>query len=154
MATRSYYEWGNGDNKFYTLETHDLEVKKITPDSKTAGGVRNGTYSPVTTAEIKFSTFLKKFNPISDLLGLKYKKKYPNIRFSLNTPGDTSLSPEDYRRSIDPLFDFFMEYSDRKISLTASELQGRTKSSQVFGTPLNLRSLSRCCRNNSKSACG
>ena len=33
----------------------------------------------------------------------------------LSTPGDrgdTSLDPVDYRRSIDPLFDFFMEYSD------------------------------------------
>jgi len=33
--------------------------------------------------------------------------------FSLTTaPGDTSLSPIDYRRSIDPLFDFVMEYTD------------------------------------------
>ena len=36
----------------------------------------------------------------------------------LSTPGDrgdTSLDPVDYRRSIDPLFDFFMEYSDNGI---------------------------------------
>ena len=33
--------------------------------------------------------------------------------FSLTTDlGDTSLSPIDYRRSIDPLFDFVMEYTD------------------------------------------
>ena len=33
----------------------------------------------------------------------------------LSAPGDrddTSLDPVDYRRSIDPMFDFFMEYSD------------------------------------------
>lgn len=29
--------------------------------------------------------------------------------------GDTSLAPVDYRRSIDPLFDFFMEYSDNGV---------------------------------------
>ena len=36
----------------------------------------------------------------------------------LSTPGDrgdTSLDPVDYRRSIDPMFDFFMEYSDNGI---------------------------------------
>ena len=36
----------------------------------------------------------------------------------LSTPGDrgdTSLDPVDYRRSIDPLFDVFMEYSDNGI---------------------------------------
>lgn len=36
----------------------------------------------------------------------------------LSLPGDrgnTSLDPVDYRRSIDPLFDFFMEYSDNGI---------------------------------------
>ena len=119
------YEWGNGNNKFYTLETHDLEVKKITPDSKTAGGVRNGTYSPVTTAEIEFSTFFEKFKPISDLLGLKYKEKYPDTRFSLTGDlGDTSLSPMDYRRSIDPLFDFVMEYTDNGIVNPGKEHEG------------------------------
>ena len=29
--------------------------------------------------------------------------------------GDTSIDPVDYRRSIDPMFDFFMEYSDNGI---------------------------------------
>ena len=36
----------------------------------------------------------------------------------LSTPGDrgdTSLDPVDYRRSVDPMFDFFMEYSDNGI---------------------------------------
>ena len=40
----------------------------------------------------------------------------PDIRFSMPGDfGDTSLDPVDYRRSIDPLFDFFMEYSDNGI---------------------------------------
>ncbi len=37
------------------------------------------------------------------------------VQFSMSGDldlGDTSLSPEDYRRSIDPLFDFVMEYTD------------------------------------------
>ena len=39
-----------------------------------------------------------------------------NIKFSMpGDRGDTSLDPVDYRRSIDPLFDFFMEYSDNGI---------------------------------------
>ena len=37
------------------------------------------------------------------------------VQFSMSGDldlGDTSLSPEDYRRSIDPLFDFVMEHTD------------------------------------------
>ncbi len=48
-------------------------------------------------------------------LSERFNPENKDIRFSLNTPGDTSLSPEDYRRSIDPLFDFFMEYSDNHL---------------------------------------
>ncbi len=45
----------------------------------------------------------------------KAREVLKKIRFSLTGGldlGDTSLSPEDYRRSIDPLFDFVMEYTD------------------------------------------
>lgn len=39
-----------------------------------------------------------------------------HIKFSMpGDRGDTSLDPVDYRRSIDPMFDFFMEYSDNGI---------------------------------------
>lgn len=87
--------------------------------------MRNGTYSPVTTAETKLSTFFEKFNLTNNLLGLKYKEKYPDINFSLPTDlGDTSLSPMDYRRSIDPLFDFVMEYTDNGIVNPGKEHEG------------------------------
>ena len=38
--------------------------------------------------------------------------------------GDTSLSPIDYRRSIDPLFDFVMEYSDNGMVNPGREHEG------------------------------
>jgi len=46
------------------------------------------------------------------------KKSGKNSGLKTSLPGDfgdTSLDPVDYRRSIDPLFDFFMEYSDNGI---------------------------------------
>ena len=49
------------------------------------------------------------------------------MNFSLPTDldfGDTSLSPEDYRRSIDPLFDFVMEYTDSGIINPGLDHQG------------------------------
>ena len=48
-------------------------------------------------------------------LSERFNPEKDDIRFSLTGDldlGDTSLSPEDYRRSIDPLFDFVMEYTD------------------------------------------
>ena len=49
----------------------------------------------------------------------------PDIRFSLPSDlGDTSLSPIDYRRSIDPLFDFVMEYTDSGIINPGMEHEG------------------------------
>jgi hypothetical protein len=48
-------------------------------------------------------------------LSERFNPEKNDIRFSLTGDlnlGDTSLSPEDYRRSIDPLFDFVMEYTD------------------------------------------
>ena len=79
----------------------------------------------MTTAEIELSTFFEKFNLTNNLLGLKYKEKYPDINFSLPTDlGDTSLSPMDYRRSIDPLFDFVMEYTDNGIVNPGKEHEG------------------------------
>lgn len=45
--------------------------------------------------------------------------------FSLTTDlGDTSLSPMDYRRSIDPLFNFVMEYTDNGIVNPGKEHEG------------------------------
>ena len=45
--------------------------------------------------------------------------------FSLPTaPGDTSLSPIDYRRSIDPLFAFVMEYTDNSVVNPGREHEG------------------------------
>ena len=49
-------------------------------------------------------------------LSERFNQKKDDIRFSMpGDRGDTSLDPVDYRRSIDPLFDFFMEYSDNDI---------------------------------------
>ena len=51
----------------------------------------------------------------------------PDIRLSRPGDldlGDTSLSPEDYRRSIDPLFDFVMEYTDSGIINPGLDHQG------------------------------
>ena len=46
-------------------------------------------------------------------LSERFNQEKNDIRFSLPSDlGDTSLSPIDYRRSVDPLFDFFMEQSD------------------------------------------
>jgi len=48
-----------------------------------------------------------------------------HIRFSLTSDlGDTSLSPIDYRRSIDPMFDFVMEYTDNGIVNPGKEHEG------------------------------
>ena len=45
--------------------------------------------------------------------------------FSLTTDlGDTSLSLIDYRRSIDPLFDFVMEYTDNGMVNPSREHEG------------------------------
>ena len=72
----------NGDTVFYTLEAHDLNIQEITPDTEASGG---GVVKPALPAEspaIKFNAFFEKFKPIVDLLGLKYKEMYPDIRFS------------------------------------------------------------------------
>ena len=72
----------NGATVFYTLEAHDLNIQEITPDTEASGG---GVVKPALPAEspaIKFNAFFEKFNPIVDLLGLKYKEMYPDVRFS------------------------------------------------------------------------
>jgi hypothetical protein len=54
-----------------------------------------------------------------------YQKAGSDLKFSLPTDlGDTSLSPMDYRRSIDPLFDFVMEYTDNGIVNPGKEHEG------------------------------
>ena len=58
-------------------------------------------------------------------LSERFNPEKDDIRFSLTGDlGDTSLSPEDYRRSIDPLFDFVMEYTDSGIINPGMEHQG------------------------------
>jgi hypothetical protein len=58
-------------------------------------------------------------------LSERFNPKKNDIRFSLPTDlGDTSLSPMDYRRSIDPLFDFVMEYTDNGIVNPGKEHEG------------------------------
>lgn len=42
---------------------------------------------PGRSPAIKFSSFFEKFKPVDDLLGLIYKNKYPNIRFSVSGDG-------------------------------------------------------------------
>ncbi len=58
-------------------------------------------------------------------LSERFNPEKDDIRFSLTTDlGDTSLSPMDYRRSIDPLFDFVMEYTDNGIVNPGKEHEG------------------------------
>ncbi len=67
-------------------------------------------YSPSTNNKVHSDN--QKVNPVSE----KNPEKNSGLKTSLpGDRGDTSLDPVDYRRSIDPLFDFFMEYSDNGI---------------------------------------
>lgn len=73
----------SGKNIFYTLGTHDLEVKRIAPETESSrGGVAKAAL-PVQSPGIKYSAFFEKFKPLDDLLGFKYKEQYPEVRFSL-----------------------------------------------------------------------
>lgn len=73
----------NGDTVFYTLEAHDLNIQEITPDTEASGGGVAKPALPAETPVIQFNAFFEKFKPIVDLLGLKYKEMYPDIRFGL-----------------------------------------------------------------------
>ncbi|MBQ6353072.1 MAG: hypothetical protein IJJ28_07385 [Lentisphaeria bacterium] len=63
----------SGKNLFYTLETHDLDIQKISPatDGHRGGVVKAAL--PVQSPDIEFSAFFEKFKPVDDLLGFKYK---------------------------------------------------------------------------------
>ena len=61
----------------------------------------------------KYTSESKKINPTSEK---NPENSSGDLKLSMpGDRGDTSLDPIDYRRSIDPLFDFFMEYSDNGI---------------------------------------
>lgn len=72
----------DGRSVFYTLETHSLDIQKISPEAEgNRGGVANAAF-PVQSPAIKYKSFFEKFKPVDDLLGLKYKDQYPFVRFS------------------------------------------------------------------------
>ena len=93
----------------------DNKDKEAYPDLLEAV-VKNNTTQTVTSVEIAYVAWNLKKQPVqiksaTDNIGT-FDGTNPDIRFSLpGDRGDTSLDPVDYRRSIDPLFDFFMEYS-------------------------------------------
>ena len=78
----------NGSTVFYTLEAHDLDIEKINPGTESSRGGVVKAALPGRSPAIKYSTFFEKFKPIDDLLGLKYKEKYSNVRFSIAPEGD------------------------------------------------------------------
>ena len=57
----------NGSTVFYTLETHDLDIQKINPETESSRGGLVKAALPVRTPTIKFSMFFEKFKPINDL---------------------------------------------------------------------------------------
>ena len=73
----------DGRTIFYTLEAHSLDIQKISPEAKTSGAAWLNPALPAGLPTVKYSTFFEKFKPIDDLLGFKYKKKYPDVRFSV-----------------------------------------------------------------------
>ena len=79
----------NGSTVFYTLEAHDLDIEKINPETESSRGGVVKAALPGRSPVIKFSSFFEKFKPIDDLLGFKYKEKYPEVRFSIAPDVDT-----------------------------------------------------------------
>ena len=91
-------------NKIYSIELD--EIKK--PSDITGGTLKERYHIPE-----GYNNLLQKIEKARELL-----KKSENSELKLSAPGDrgdTSLDPVEYRRSIDPMFDFFMEYSDNGI---------------------------------------
>lgn len=85
----------NGSTVFYTLEAHDLDIEKITPETESSRGGVVKAALPGRSPAIQFSAFFEKFKPVDDLLGLKYKNKYPDVRFSVAPVLDLSLEGEE-----------------------------------------------------------
>ena len=73
----------SGATVFYTLEAHELDVQKINPETESPRGGVVKAALPGRSPTIKYNNFFEKFKPVNDLLGFKYKEKYPDVRFSL-----------------------------------------------------------------------
>ena len=74
---------------FYTLETHEFDIQKIDPEAESSRGGVVKAASPGRSPVIKYNNFFEKFKPIDDLLGLKYKEKYPEVLFTVEEYSDS-----------------------------------------------------------------
>ena len=102
-------------NKVYSLELDEL---------KKPSDITGGTLKERYHISEGYNKLLQKIKKARALLK-NPENSSGDSAFSLPTDlGDTSLSPEDYRRSIDPLFDFVMEYTDSGIINPGMEHQG------------------------------
>ena len=83
------------------------DLMKILVSSKDLNVQDDSAISPLSS---KITPPDSKVNPVSSK---NPENSSGGVQFSMPSDlGDTSLSPIDYRRSVDPLFDFFMEQSD------------------------------------------
>ena len=57
----------NGSTVFYTLETHDLDIQKISPETESPRDSVAKAALPGRSPVVKFSMFFEKFKPINDL---------------------------------------------------------------------------------------
>lgn len=101
--------------EIYSVFGQGDALSKITEATGYDGFVNGDVYVVFNPTQIKSAT---------DNIGT-FDGTNPDIRYSLiNDLGDTSLSPMDYRRSIDPLFNFVMEYTDNGIVNPGKEHEG------------------------------